>query len=75
MDVLTGMLDHHLTLVGEIIDPAARVGDHVLDRPIELSVAGIDRDPWLRSLTDRLVGQLELWITSLDGRHGHAARR
>ena len=67
MDVLSGMLDHHLTLVGEIIDRAARVGDDVLDRPIELSVAGIDRDPTLRSLTDRLVGQLEMWITSLDG--------
>lgn len=67
MDVLTGMLDHHLTLVGEIIDRAARVGDDVLDRPIELSVAGIDRDPTLRSLTDRLVGQLEMWITSLEG--------
>jgi AraC family transcriptional regulator len=67
MDVLTGMLDHHLTLVAEIIDRAARVGDDVLDRPIELSVAGIDRDPTLRSLTDRLVGQLEMWITSLEG--------
>jgi AraC family transcriptional regulator len=67
MDVLTGMLDHHLTLVGEIIDRAARVGDHVLDQPIELSVAGIDRGPTLRSLTDRLVGQLEMWITSLEG--------
>ena len=67
MDVLSGMLDHHLTLVGEIIDRAARVGDDVLDRPIELSVAGIDRDPTLRSLTDRLVGQLEMWITSLEG--------
>ncbi len=67
MDVLTGMLDHHLTLVGEIIDRTARVGDDVLDRPIELSVAGIDRDPTLRSLTDRLVGQLEMWITSLEG--------
>jgi AraC family transcriptional regulator len=67
MDVLTGMLDHHLTLVGEIIDRAARVGEDVLDRPIELSVAGIDREPTLRSLTDRLVGQLEMWITSLEG--------
>jgi hypothetical protein len=67
MDVLTGMLDHHLTLVGEIIDRAVRVGDDVLDRPIELSVAGIDRDPTLRSLAERLVGQLEMWITSLEG--------
>jgi AraC family transcriptional regulator len=67
MDVLTGMLDHHLTLAGEIIDRAAQVGDDVLDQPIELSVAGIDSEPTLRSLIDRLVGQLEMWITSLEG--------
>jgi AraC family transcriptional regulator len=67
MDVLTRMLDHHLSLVGDIVERTAQVGDHVLDRPIELSVAGIDRDPTLRSVTDRLVGQLEMWITSLEG--------
>ena len=67
MDVLEGMLDHHLSLVAEIVDRTARVGDQVLDRPIELSVAGIDCDPTLRSLTDRLVSQLEMWITSLEG--------
>lgn len=67
MDVLEGMLDHHLSLVAEIVDRTARVGDQVLDRPIELSVAGIDCDPTLRSLTDRLVSQLEMWITALEG--------
>jgi len=77
MDVLEGMLDHHLSLVAEIVDRAARVGDQVLDRPIELSVAGIDRDPTLRSVTDRLVSQLEMWIAALEGgttmpHNGHA---
>ena len=67
MDVLEGMLNHHLSLVAEIVDRTARVGDQVLDRPIELSVAGIDCDPTLRSLTDRLVSQLEMWITALEG--------
>jgi hypothetical protein len=67
MDVLEGMLDHHLSLVGEIIDGSASVGDRVLDQPIELSVAGIDAHPTLRSLTDRLVSQLEMWIAALDG--------
>ena len=67
MDVLEGMLDHHLSLVADIIDRTERVSDEVLDRPIELSVDGIDRDPTLRSVTDRLVGQLEMWITALEG--------
>jgi hypothetical protein len=67
MDVLTRMLDHHLWLTGEIIDRAGRLDDEVLDRPIELSVEGIDENPTLRSLTDRLVGQLEMWVTALEG--------
>jgi AraC family transcriptional regulator len=67
MDVLVRMLDHHLWLVGEIIDRTGRLDDEVLDRPIVLSVEGIDADPTLRSVTDRLVGQLEMWLTSLDG--------
>ena len=67
MDVLEGMLDHHLSLVAEIVARSARVGDQVLDQPIELSVPGIDSDPTLRSVTDRLISQLEMWITSLEG--------
>jgi AraC family transcriptional regulator len=67
MDVLETMYDHHLSLVSEIVDRTARVSDQVLDRPIELSVAGIDATPTLRSVTDRLVSQLEMWITSLEG--------
>ena len=55
MDVLTRMVEHHLWLVGEIIDRTARLDDEVLDRPIQLSVEGIDRDPTLRSLAERLV--------------------
>jgi len=67
MDVLEGMLDHHLSLVGDIVDRSAGVGDRVLDQPIELSVEGIDAHPTLRSLTDRLVSQLEMWIAALEG--------
>jgi AraC family transcriptional regulator len=67
MDVLEGMFEHHLSLVSDIIDRTGRVSDEVLDRPIELSVDGIDCDPTLRSVTNRLVGQLEMWITALEG--------
>ena len=67
MDVVIRMLDHHLWLVGEIIDRTAAVTDDVLDQPIELSVEGIDDGPTLRSVSDRLVGQLEMWVDAVEG--------
>ncbi|MDN5855429.1 MAG: AraC family transcriptional regulator, partial [Actinomycetia bacterium] len=67
MDVLTKMIDHHLWLVEQIIDRMNRLDDPVLDRPIELPVEGIDENPTLRTLGDRLVGQLEMWIDALQG--------
>ena len=67
MDVLTRMLEHHLWLVGEIVDRTAVLDDAVLDRPITLSVEGIDESPTLRTLTTRLVGQLEMWVHALEG--------
>lgn len=67
MDTLIRMLDHHLSLVGEIIDRTDRLDDRALDESIELSVEGIDRDPTLRSVTNRLVGQLEMWVIAVEG--------
>ena len=67
MDVLTRMVDHHLWLVGEIVDRTGKVGEEALDRPIELSVEGIDEHPTLRGLSDRLVGQLEMWVKAVEG--------
>jgi len=67
MDVLMRMIDHHLWLVGEIVDRTDRVDEETLDRPIELSVEGIDDDPTLRSLATRLVSQLEMWVTAVEG--------
>ena len=67
MDVLLRMIDHHLWLTGEIFDRLLDLPDEVLDQPIELSVEGIDADPTLRSVADRLVGQLEMWVESVSG--------
>ena len=67
MDVLRRMYDHHVQLTGEIFDRLGEVPDEVLDRPIDLSVEGIDGDPTLRSLADRLVRQLEMWVIAVDG--------
>jgi AraC-like DNA-binding protein len=67
MDVIIRMLDHHLSLVGEIFNRLERVDDDELDRPIELSVEGIDRDPTLRRVCERLVSQLEMWVAAFEG--------
>ena len=67
MDLVTRMVEHHLCLVGEIVDRTAGLDDAVLDRRIEMSVEGIDDAPTLRGLADRLVGQLEMWVSAVEG--------
>lgn len=67
MDVLTRMFDHHLDLTGRIIDRTAGVDAATRNRPIELSVEGIDEDPSLQSLAERLVSQLEMWVNAVEG--------
>lgn len=61
MELLQKMVEHHVWLLGEMVDRAATLPDDVLDRRIEVSVQGIDDDPTPRSLLSRLVGQLHMW--------------
>ncbi|MGI8701947.1 MAG: helix-turn-helix transcriptional regulator [Nocardioidaceae bacterium] len=68
MDLVTTMVDHHLHVVGQLIDSAASLRDDQLDGPIELSVQGIDTDPSVRSLLSRLVGQLHMWNCAVENR-------
>ena len=78
MDLMTKMVEHHVWLVGEIVERAARLDDERLDAPIELSVEGVDCDPTLRSLLSRLVGQMDMWNAAMDNRaydFGGRARR
>jgi AraC family transcriptional regulator len=56
-------VQHHLQVVAAMIDRAATLTDDQLDRPITLSVAGIDDRPTVRRLLSRLVGQLDMWNT------------
>ncbi|MGN6610591.1 MAG: helix-turn-helix transcriptional regulator [Angustibacter sp.] len=68
MDVLRQMTDHHVGLLTQIIERAARLDDAVLDRPIEVSVETIDDDgQTLRSLLGALVTQEEHWLNALRG--------
>ena len=68
MELLNRMVEHHIWLVGEMLDRADRLSDDVLDKTIEISVEGIDDRPTLRSQLSRLVGQLEQWNAAADGR-------
>ncbi len=65
MDLLLRMVEHHVWLVGEMVDRAASLDDETLNAPIEISVDGIDCNPTLRSLLSRLVGQLAMWEASM----------
>ena len=61
MNLLVKMVEHHVWLTGEMVERSARLSDDVLDKPIVISVEGVDDDPTLRRLLSRLVGQLGMW--------------
>ena len=61
MNVLGRMVEQHGWLTGEVVVRAGRLSDDVLDKPIVISVEGVDDDPTLRKLLSRLVGQLAMW--------------
>ena len=65
MDLLTRMVEHHVWLVGQMVNRAATLSTEQLDEPIVLSVEGVDDDPTLRSLLSRLVGQMGMWNAAL----------
>lgn len=67
MDLLQQLVDHHVLTLSAIIDHAASLPDADLDRPISLSVEGIDRAPTLRSLVNAMVTQEEHWLSALRG--------
>jgi AraC family transcriptional regulator len=67
MDVLTRMYEHHVWLSSQILERMEEVDPLVLDETIMISVEGIDEHPTLRLLADRLVRQLEMWVTAVAG--------
>jgi hypothetical protein len=66
MNLLTKMVEHHVWLVGEMIECAGRLDDHQLDKRIELSVD--EDEQTIRSLLSRLVGQMGMWNAALASR-------
>jgi AraC family transcriptional regulator len=68
MDLVVTMTEHHIWLVGQLIDRATHMDNGRLDTPIEISVVGIDNQPTPRSLLSRLVGQMEMWNQAVANR-------
>ena len=68
MDLLIRMVEHHVWLVGELVDRCARLTTEQLEAPVDISVEGIDDDPTVRSLLARLVGQMAMWDASMHDR-------
>jgi AraC family transcriptional regulator len=68
MNLVQKMVEHHVWLLDEMTTRAERLPKQTLDRPIELSVEGIDESPTLRSLLSRLIGQLDMWNAAVAGR-------
>lgn len=68
MNLLVKMVEHHLWLVGEMVDRAARLDDAALDKPITLSVEPLDPGATMRRLLSRLVGQMDMWQNVINGR-------
>ncbi|HLA65563.1 MAG TPA: AraC family transcriptional regulator [Candidatus Saccharimonadales bacterium] len=61
MNLLVKMVEHHIWLVGELLQRAGTLDDERLDAPITMSVEGVDDQPTIRSLLSRLVGQMDMW--------------
>jgi AraC-like DNA-binding protein len=62
MDLIVRMVEHHVWLVGQMVDRAARLTDEQLDTEIKISVDDVDESPTLRGLLSRLVGQMDMWL-------------
>jgi len=61
MDLIVRMVEHHVWLVGEMLDRATKLTDEQLDKQIDISVDDVDENPTLRWLLSRLVGQMNMW--------------
>ncbi len=68
MDLLVKMVEHHVWLVGELVDRAHTLNEEQLDKPIEVSVDDGDDVASLRSLLSRLIGQMDMWNAALANR-------
>jgi AraC family transcriptional regulator len=63
MDLIVKMVEHHVWLIGEMVDRASTLSDDQLDATLG---TGIEDDlPTMRSLLSRLIGQMDMWNCAL----------
>ena len=65
MSFVSGLVDHHVSVIGQLIDRAATLTDDQLDAPLPAPPNGIDADPTIRSVLSRLVGQMQMWNAAM----------
>jgi len=68
MDLLQKLVEHHVWLVGEIVDRAATLPVERLDEPVRVSVDNEDGEMTLRSIVSRLIGQMDMWNCAIETR-------
>jgi AraC family transcriptional regulator len=68
MDLLSKMVDHHVWLVGEMVERAGRLSDDQLDALIRISVDNEDGSMTMRSVLSRLIGQMDMWMCAIEMR-------
>ena len=66
MDLMTKMIEHHIWLIDQMVDRAARLTDEQLDKRIDISVDADEQT--LRSLLSRLIGQMDMWNSAIASR-------
>ncbi|MGH8878738.1 MAG: DinB family protein [Stackebrandtia sp.] len=67
MSVLSDLLDHHVWLVGELLDRARRLDESALDTRFEYNIDYGSGDTSARELLSHLVWQCERWLASTEG--------
>lgn len=65
MDLMQRMVEHHVWLVGEMVDRAARLDEDQLDTLVRVSVDNEDGRMTVRSILSRLIGQMDMWMRAI----------
>ena len=64
MDLVLEMVDHHVWLVGQLVQRAATLTDEQLDEPFTGQLDEVDGDT-LRWSLSRLIGQMAMWCAAM----------
>jgi AraC family transcriptional regulator len=62
VDLLVKMVEHHVWLVGQMVDRASRLTDEQLDAPLD---SPTEEGLTMRSVLSRLVGQMAMWNSAI----------